>query len=158
MEPRVSSTVDPRLSTMYLYIGSDRHGAETNDQGGMAVVETSTKPRSLSLKWTSSHLGDMEVEATAVSIGPQGDMIEKADVTMAFVGKANVPMVDVQRKLEKMHHTHRSSMHKDQTEIQARRPFFLPNTVEADSNIVLVQVRVYGESCRSLDSGFCDRG
>lgn len=139
------------LSTVYFYIGLDCSSKRDCSQvvaenGGLAVVDlTTTSQGSLLMKGASGELGYFEVETSASSPGTSGVPGEegaKGSLAVAFVGKANVPIVDVKRQLEEMHAGHQRSARRLQHQVDtlARRPFVLPNTVNDDSNVVLVQV------------------
>lgn len=150
--PETSTGLNSRLSTLYFYVGIDcstaRPGDDTrcsrNVDGnfGVTVSDSATQnARSLLVTGASKQLGDFEWEATASSALVGLTELENEDtVTMAFVGKANIAIVDVKKELERMHSAHRASGRKGQAGPTSRRPFVLPSTVEDGSNVVLVQV------------------
>lgn len=150
------------LSTVYFYVGLDcssKTGCSpvVAENGGLAVVDlTKTSQGSLLVKGSWGELGHFELETSAFSTSTSGVVGEGAEggPTVAFVGKANIPIVDVKRDLEKMQAEHKRSPRRPQHQVDtsARRPFVLPNTVDDDSNIVLVQVT--GQAPFTLDLVF----
>lgn len=141
------SVANPRLSTIYLYVGLDCGATDTQCSdvrgGGFAVIDSDAMPRrSLLIQGTHPQLGGFELEARALSAGGTGARAED-DVKVSFVGKAGVPIVDIRGYLEKLHAAHRRIRRKAGRPEDAppeRKPFGLPDEVGAGSGVVLVQV------------------
>lgn len=144
---------------MYLYVGVDGIGVDdgeaARDRGRLTELKSPADPASsLWLSWKSSSLGEVVVEASASGRVSGGDEDEDKDrdeggagLTIAYVGKAGVPMVDLQSYLEKMLSAHRNPRRGDQRDAQVRQPFRLPNFLEPNSDTVLIQVGDLGVPC-----------
>lgn len=144
------SVANPRVSTVYFYVGLDcgdadaRCSAVDGQNDGLAVIDPGLEPRPpLLIRGTHPQLGGFELEARAVSVGSTPGAPVEGDVKVSFVGKAGVPVVDVRRYVEGLHATHRRVRRKGgqaEEASVARKPFVLPDEVDAGSDVVLVQV------------------
>lgn len=144
------SVANPRVSTVYFYVGLDcgdadaRCSAIDGENDGLAVIDPGLEPRrSLLIRGTHPQLGGFELEARAVSAGSTPGARAEGDVKVSFVGKAGVPVVDVRRYVEGLHTAHRRVRRKGgqaEEASVARKPFVLPDEVDAGSDVVLVQV------------------
>lgn len=142
--------------TMYFYVGLARDGEGADEEqassssakGVLAAVgEPGASGSSLLSEWTSRQIGDFHVEVTASKsgedeaagsgVGPGGP----SDVTVAFVGKANVRLADVQKELQKVLKAQRASRSRDPPRAPVQQTSLLPNALEAGSNVLFVQVR-----------------
>lgn len=129
--------------TVYVYVGldcsdKDARSHDLAENGGLTVIDSAGESRkSLLIRGTSEQLGNFEFQAWASRRGEGG-----SELSIAFVGKANVSMVDVKRELEGMHTQHQRSARRQRqsSDIPATQPFLLPNRADESSNVVLVQV------------------
>lgn len=83
------------------------------------------------------------MEAAVVSTRDRGGSSSEGeyDVTVAFMGKRDTPIVDIKQEVEKLHNAHRRvSRRAGKNERVDKGPFVLPNKADAGSNMVLVQV------------------
>lgn len=148
-------TAELRPSSIYFYIGLDCSAAiedegPCSEAGGnngaaLVVVDSDLTPRrSLLVKGSHPQLGGFEMEAGVASMQDGGELSSNGenDVTVAFMGKTNTPIVDIKQEVEKLHKKHgRASRRAGKDEGAKEGPFVLPNTFDDGSNLVLVQVK-----------------
>ncbi len=151
----------PRPSTIYFYIALDC-GATADDEenewsclevgtdgdAGLVVVDSLPSPRrSLLVRGAHPQHGGFEMEAAVASVREGGDPGSRGegDVTVAFVGRRDSPIVNIKQEVEKLHKAHgRSARRAGKTEGLEGAPFVLPNEADPGSNVVLVQVSERG--------------
>lgn len=158
--PKGSATAGPgsppRPSTIYFYIGLDCSAAADDENegsclevggdgdAGLVVVDSHPSPRrSLLVRGAHPQHGGFEMEAAVASVRDRGELGSEGeeDVTVAFVGRRDSPIVNIKQEVEKLHKAHgRSARKAGKTERLEEGPFVLPNEADAGSKMVLVQV------------------
>lgn len=153
-QARAATGAADRLSTIYFYVGLECGANEGEEpcpglgrkNARLDVVNSGSNPRrSLLVRGAHPQLGGFELEASVVLTR---DAVESSkevadDVTMAFMGRSKLPVVDIKRHVERLHDAHRRVRRKaGKREEPVRGPFVLPDEVDAGSNVVLVQVRM----------------
>lgn len=147
----------PRPSTIYFYIGLDCGDAITEDEescleageksgAALVVVDSESSPRRSLLVRGAHHPrhGGFEMEAAVASTRDSGGLSSEGDgdLTFAFMGKRDAPIVDIKQEVERLHEAHRRTSRRAKKEEGFETgPFVLPNKVDVGSNVVLVQVR-----------------
>lgn len=153
-------------STVYFYVGLDcasKAGCSqvVSENGGLNVVDpTTTSKGTLRVEGATGQLGKFVLE-TAVSstdtLVVRDTREDERRISVAFVGKPNLPLVDVKRRLEGMYAEHRRSARRpkqQKPDTSVLGPFVLPNTVDDGSNVMLVQIT--GNAPFSVDFVFRD--
>lgn len=145
----------PRISTVYLYVGLDWDATESRGEQGedgldvMVVDADGTAGHPLVIKGRDAEIGAFHVEASASLIG---ETTVGAEISIAYVGKQGLPIVDIKHALENMisQHAHsRRRRQEGQTGELTGRPFVLPNEMDEESNVVLLQIT--GQAPFSVD-------
>lgn len=128
-------------------MGDEGPCPEAGEGNGAALVVVDSDPtprRSLLVRGSHPQLGGFEMEAGVVSMRDSGRLSSKGEdhVTVAFMGKRDTPIVDIKQEVEKLHKTHtRKNRRAGKDESSNKGPFVLPDTADAGSNVVLVQVK-----------------
>ena len=158
--PSATATdTSPRFSTVYLYVGLDCNDGESGATGVMSLpcvgqigdgaelrVVDADAPAGhpLVIRGKHARIGTFDVEASASLTGDaatSGRATAGNKVSIAYVGKKGLPLVDVKRMLERIQVQKSFGRRQKAGKIAepAEEPFTLPNEMEAGSNVVLLQ-------------------
>lgn len=146
---------------MYLYIGlacdaTAKMRSSCGEQGGngveLKVVDANTiAGHPLVVEGRGAQIGAFHVEASASRVGGATGSNRATvgdEISIAYVGKQGLPVVDIKHALETMIAQDLRSRRRREAE-QTGGPFVLPNEVDEQSNVVLLQIT--GQAPFSVD-------
>lgn len=154
----------PHTTTLYFYIGLDCAATTSGDtrcsnisssgQGLSVVNANSASGDPLLVRGAHGELGGFEMEASVISMGgapSSGEAEVRGDAIVTFVGKKDVSIADIKKKVERMYDEHELPTRMTSRNEAGSPPFVLSNEVDPHSNVVVVMVRARADHlCRQM--------